>query len=343
MDDREVEQALRAGLADHADEADLTAPVIARARDAVARRRRTRWGAAGAAAAVVLVIGGVAVVTRGGDESGKEPPSVADSGTTDDGPAAGWRTEYYGGVAVDVPADWGYGGAPLPSGRFDVCAPGGPPGYVGRPIVQTDVCIYLRSGWQPTAPYVWLGGNVDPGTYEWDNGYVQETVEVAGTTVTVGSDDAGLRDRILASARAGDLCAATVAGVPAGHLQLTRDGLGRPGPTVLCAYRRQREGDFRLAYARALPGDALAAAVDAAVSTPTADTTGCSADEFVEISGTFVDPFGSGEQRHRVVVVPGCHLVDLGDTRHRLTAAMIEPWVDRGVRSVLFYFIGPQG
>ncbi|KAA1420815.1 hypothetical protein F0U44_00215 [Nocardioides humilatus] len=348
MDDRDVEQTLRAGLAAHADGTDLSAPVAARARESVAHRRRARWSIGAAAAAVVLVVGVVVLATRGGSDDALEPPAIADSGTTSADPAppaAGWRTEYWSGVAVDVPANWSYGGAPTSYDALIVCAPGGPPGYVGRPITLTDVCTYLRSGWQPTAPYVWLGGNVEPGTYEWDNGYVQETIEVAGTTVTVGSDDAGLREQVLATARQQQLCEPTLDEVPSGHLSLTREGLGDPAPSVLCAYRRIQEagGPFELAYAREIDGTVLADTVESAYRISASTGDGCVVDEFVVLSGSFDDLYGSGRQQHRVVLAPTCHYVDLGGALVRMSPERGSPWVDPGVRSTLFYFIGPQG
>ncbi|MEZ0581115.1 hypothetical protein [Nocardioides sp. MH1] len=344
MDERDVEQVLRAGLAGHAERADVTAPVAARARAAVAHRHRTRWGVVAAAAAVVLVIGGAAVLTRGGDDRAAEPPGVADSGTTVADPPAGWRTEYYGGVAVDVPAAWGYGGAPLPSQPLTVCAPGGPPGYVGRPIVQTDVCTYLRSGWQPTAPYVWLGAALAPGTEEWDNGYVQETVEVAGTTVTVGTADAHLRAQVLATVRPGDLCDATLDAVPSGHLDLSREGTGTPRPSTLCAYRRDASGELVLAYGRRIAGRALAESLEA-VSTAPASEAKCDVDELVVLTGDFDDRYGGGpaSQHQELMVAPDCGYVDIGGAPRKLTDAAVHPWADPGVRATLFYFIGPQG
>ena len=113
MDDDELEQALRAGLERRAAEADVTAPVAARARDEVSRRRRTRWGvvrprppwsssSAGSRWRPVAV----ATMAHGRRSSVTRPSDVAPAGSTE------WRTEYWGAVAVDVPADWGYGGAP---------------------------------------------------------------------------------------------------------------------------------------------------------------------------------------------------------------------------------------
>jgi hypothetical protein len=345
MDDRDVEQALRAGLGARADEADVTAPVAARTREVVARRWRTRWSVGGAAAAVVLVVGSVALLTRGDHESGQEPPSVADSGTTEvSPPAAGWRTEYYGGVAVDVPADWGYGGAPLPSARLDVCAPGGPPGYVGRPIVQTDMCTYLRSGWQPAAPYVWLGGNVEPGTYDWDNGYVQETVEVGGVTVTVGSDDAALREQVLASAGESDTrCDASFAGIPPAETGVLDSGDDGPPYAWVCVYRKAEGATrFTLSYATAVdPRDAeRALAAEAAAPDQTSD---CDYDPFefaVLLTGV------PGDRDARTVYETGCGdgAAHLGSgPAKQMVDAGVRPWAAAGVRANMFYFIGPQG
>ena len=112
-----------------------------------------------------------------GDDAEPQLPVADDSPTTDaPSPAAGeWRTEYWRGVAVDVPADWGYGGAPVESaGEIVACYPeamvgadggrvrqSGDQGWVGRPIVVTDVCAlypWLENSpeEEPAAPYVWL-------------------------------------------------------------------------------------------------------------------------------------------------------------------------------------------
>ncbi len=117
-----------------------------------------------------------------------------------------WRTEYWHDMQVDVPADWGYGGAPMDFGGGDTVAcyatamvtadgqrlkrddPTMP--YVGRPIALTDVCqkypfIGPDAG-PPDAPYVWLGAAVEPGTEDLGDGWVQETVEVNGSTADRG-------------------------------------------------------------------------------------------------------------------------------------------------------------
>ncbi len=113
----------------------------------------------------------------------------------------GWRTEQWHDLAVDVPAHWGYGAAPMRLvDDTNICGdlPDGP--YVGRPVHGPDMCWAGDRLPGASAPYVWLGADVEPGTVALGNGTVQETVEVAGTTLTVAADDP-LRRRILASAR----------------------------------------------------------------------------------------------------------------------------------------------
>ena len=98
-----------------------------------------------------MVAAGVAIGGRGGDE----PDPGERVGEPLPAPEQ-WRTEYWHDMRVDVPADWGYGGAPMDDGTDDVvaCWPsamvtadGQPAGarrpdlpYVGRPIALTDVC-----------------------------------------------------------------------------------------------------------------------------------------------------------------------------------------------------------
>lgn len=342
MDERELEQAVRAGLERRAAETDVTAPVVARARAEVGRRRRARWGAGAAAAAVVMVVGGVAVATRDGGDEAKEPPVVDDSSTTDPARTGEWRTEYWGRVAVDVPASWGYGGAPLPNDPLTVCGPGAAPGYVGRPVVLTDVCTSLRSGWQPTAPYVWVGADVEPGTYEWDNGYVQETVEVAGETVTVGSDDAALRDEILATVRTGDepVCATRYAHVPQARTAVIAGAAARPYAWV-CAYRRTEDA-FTLAYAREVDAQEADQALAAQRQAPDQQVD-CDYEPLEFVVVTKVVP---GDRATSTVYETGCaggtaHL-PTGETKEMVDAG-VDPWADRGIPSVLSYFTGPQG
>lgn len=364
MDDHEVEQILRTALERRSAETDVAAPVVDSVRAAAAGRRRTRWSVGVAAAAVLVVVGGVAVATRGGDA---EQQPVADQGTTTDvGPdrVGEWRTEYWGPVAVDVPADWGYGSAPGEADPLLVCAPGEVPGYVGRPIAITDVCVYLRSGWQPTAPYVWLGAAVEPGTYEWDNGYVQETVEVAGTTVTVGTDDPALRERILASARASgnELCRA--------DLPTTRpvfDHDGDPARAValrVCAYRDPNPVDggplVSLTYGVELGHRAVDSYLAALEDAPAPEDQ-CPGTDYVEAEWVVLILMDArGGVVRTDVVHTACPGIDIAAEGLRgfetvpLTPDAVEPWARNGIPAVVYgptggkgamidSFIGPQG
>ena len=182
--DTELERAFRQGLRHAADRAGVGVPLADLAHAAARARRRRRWAAVGAVAAVVAV-SGVAVAVQPGDGPDRGPTDhvVADP-TTAAPPITEWRAESWHGLTVDVPADWGWGTAPLTLADDEgplVC--GGPgasmsPGtggpdaetpYVGRPIMLSDVC---QGGPLPSpeAPYVWLGADVEPGTVDVGDG-----------------------------------------------------------------------------------------------------------------------------------------------------------------------------
>ena len=73
-------------------------------------RRRGRVVQA-AVLAVVLLVGGVAFVAH----QSRTPPGATSYPSTQ--APQSWRYESYAGVQVQVPADWGWGGAPL---RMDI-------------------------------------------------------------------------------------------------------------------------------------------------------------------------------------------------------------------------------
>lgn len=363
MDEREIEQVLRAGLEAKAFDADVAVPVVTRAREQVARRRRTRWSVGAAAASVVLVVGGIAALTAGGErkESG-EPPVVNRPTVTElPGGNASWRTEYWGGVAVDVPIVWGFGGAPAESGGEVVaCYPEsivgpdgsrrrpGERGWVGRPIAVTDVCA--RYPWieyspqeEPAAPYVWLGAEVEPGTVEYDNGYVQETIEVAGTTVTVAHDDADLREVILDSARPGRLCDVALPGIPDPRAGVAPERRGGLILAEVCAYRLGDTGELELSYAAPIePADAESAFA-AAEQAPAArgDCIDLSF-ELVVLHATYNDEFPNDVLERTAVYETGCGgtvALGAGDVRV-LTPEAVAPWAANGIPAVVY---GPSG
>jgi len=368
MDESEIERVLRAGLEAKAADADVAVPVAERARVEVGRRRRTRWGVGvAAAAAVVLVVGGVAVATGGGDAETKQPPVVSEPTATDEVRPAdlmAWRTEYWGGVAVDVPADWGYGGAPFRSGREALaCYPEamvgpdgsrlrqpGDRGWVGRPIGMTDVCagypwIEHSPQEEPAAPYVWLGAAVEVGTVDYDNGFVQETIEVAGTALTVATDDVELREEILGSARAGHLCAPTLAAIPYPRTGAASDRRGGLVRAAICAYRRDGEGPYQLSYAAELDRVDAEQAFAAAERAPVAGIPpDCDYEpfEFVLLDATYNDEFPNDVLDRTAVYEMGCGgSIALGNGPARqLTAAAVEPWAGNGIPSVV---VGPTG
>ncbi|KAA1428878.1 hypothetical protein [Nocardioides antri] len=359
MDEREVERVFRDGLQARAEDADVAVPVVARALAEVRHRRHRRWAvSAAAAAAVVLVVGGVEVLTNRSDDPAS-PPVVDDGPWTEVRPPTEddkWRTEYWQGVAVDVPVEWGYGGAPT-DGRT-ACYPEamvGPDGsrlegaieqgWVGRPIAVTDVCALVPDAWEPTAPFAWLGADVEPGTYEYADGYVQETIEVAGTTVTVGTDDADLREEILASARPGHLCEPTLAKIPRASAGASIERRGGLILAQVCAYRREGPGGFDLSYATELSPAAVETAFAAAERAPAPPPVDCAGQrsEFVVLHATYNDEFPNDVLDRTAVYDMFCGgTVDLGPGPglRALTPAAVEPLARNGIPSVVY---GPSG
>lgn len=381
MDERELEQTLRAGLAAHAEEADTTAPVAARVRADVGRRRRTRWGAVAVAAAVVVVAGGVAVATVGDRDTAT--PTVGETPAIDD--ADGWRTEYWADVAVDVPADWGYGGAPSDERGRIACYPAPMvtadgrwldqlpsdtevAGYVGRPVMLTDDCAGYGAGvpFESSGPFVWLGAAVPPGVVERD-GFVQETVEVDGTTVTVGTADDALRERILSSVRGGEMCMSELPRL--GEIAHDRPSSSGTTPVSLrvCAYSAAEDGDsVELTYAADLGGEALADYQEALDGAARGWVDGCPTLDYAGNTWVVLEVVDAqGAVLRQDVVSTQCGLsVTTGADRlsgergqpFELSAALVEPWADGGIAAtvpgyvltpanywVYDYFIGPLG
>lgn len=367
MDERDVERVLREGLEAKADRADVTVPVVARARAEVGRRRRTRWSVGGAAAAVVLVVGGVAVATSGGDTPTEPPLSDPTSADAQPEEVSPWRTEYWQGVALAVPKEWGYGGAPsgsvpnavacwpaamvLPDGSRPAGREEDPElGWVGRPISLTDVCAgypWIENSPQeePTAPYAWLGAAVEPGIVEYANGYVEETIEVDGVTVTVATDDADLREEILGSARPGHMCESTLPDLPGARAGVAADRHGGLILAEVCAYRRDEpDGDYHLSYAADVAAVDAEAAFAAAERAPAAPPIDCAGDrfEFVVLHATYHDAFPNDVLDRTAVFDMFCGgSVNLGRGGFRaLTADAVEPWANNGIPAVV---TGPTG
>lgn len=363
-EDQDLERMVRAGLDRHASEVDTAVPVAARARTAARRRRATRVVAGAGAMAVAAALVTAVVV----DRTGSDPDGggvVVDSPSPDPLPT-GWRTEYWHDVQVDVPDAWGWGTTPVSPNRGEVEAYfcGGPGAmvladgtreanadpsvpYVGRPIMLSDMCVGQTASQVPTAPYVWLGADLEPGTVDLGDGWVQETREVNGSTVTVGSDDQALRERILGSAGGGETCMANLEKPPTVDSMLT-EGMGTVRSAQVCAYSRREGHGLDLVYATSLDAHDAADYSDALWAAPAAnDPEHCAPSdltEYVVVTLTGDDPYGTEPVTQDSVVTLGCDLVERtpGDYA-RLTEAATTPWSRNGLQAVLFHFIGMLG
>ena len=292
----------------------------------------------------------LALVLLGSCTSDPDRPSP--SRTAAPRAAADWRTEYWRDVAVDVPAGWGWGSVPVGADRV-VCgpAPGGA-GYVGRPIATSDLCTPLEL--PPAAPYVWLGAEVGPGTVDLGEGWVQQTTEVAGETITVATDDAALRERILSSARpAGGPCESSIDRAPAGRFDWTTEGVGDLVSAELCVFRREGRGGLDLAYASAMTRSEVRRLLDAVLRADAASRRPCPEDdEVLVVRSVFTDRFGrpGARLRQEVVVRPTCGVVEVGPAppaivhrRSALTDAVTRALSVGGAGAVSRLLIGPLG
>lgn len=366
MDERELEQRMRDGLERRAGEVDLdrAAGLVAAARrDGAGRRAVARgpWVMGLAAASVLTVLGGTALVLNDDGDGGRDDV-VADP-TTGAPVVSEWRTEYWRAARIDVPADWGWGGAP----QRDFVAVGEPATddiidcgaaayvradgerilngdaavpYVGRPVMQTDACLGLEQGdWQPpNAPYVWLGSPVEEGTVEFTNGYVMETVEVNGSRISVATHDAGLRRQILDTATGGTTCIAEYDGAPE-IVAVPREGVPVPTGMTVCAYQRDEDGNAQLVYATHV-GAPAAQAFRAGIASAPAEP--CSPQqtghEWVLLT---VEGEGGLRQDH-LVHLGECSGIQLlpGSELLALTEEDVAPWAVDGIPA---YLVGPYG
>jgi hypothetical protein len=345
-DDPELECLVRASLDTHAGEVDTAVPVGARARAGVRRRRTGRLAVGAAVAAVAAVAVTAVLVERDVPTGSEDTPAVSGPATPGVSVADGWRREYWHGVHVDVPAAWGWGTAPVRTGvdnddRLYLCGgPGAmrtPAGgqsvnpddavaYVGRPIMLSDLCIGGDSLENPKTPYVWLGADLPPGISDVGDGYTQVTVEVAGTTVTVGSDDVDRRKQILASVAAGGPCAPSLDAPPV----VAGDDAD---PGTVCAYRPESDGTYSLVYGAVLDASVVARTEQLVASSPVL-TGDCLSPE----GGEWVSLAAGG--RGFVVDLTCPAITDPDGNMHRLTPAMVRPWAVGGLPATVY---GPYG
>ncbi|HEU5469176.1 MAG TPA: hypothetical protein VFV67_00875 [Actinophytocola sp.] len=282
---------------------------------------------------LVLAVAGVLVaVFWRGDTPRAAPPAAPPAGSVTDLPT-GWRWEAYGGVEVQVPADWGNGIANYPPCLSrEKHQP-----HVGRPgVVPLVMCsgppvpaLELR------APYLWFSNNVSADRVQtYDGGWVSQTRTVAGTTFTVFSDDPDLRTRILGSAR--PAAGATNPACPADHPARTnrdaRPDPGKPGlapveSITVCRYSLTGNGPAVLSTSQ-LTGDQAAAVSRAILAAPEGtgpDSPDNCAAEYAAGDELVVLRIAGGTEV--VVRYSGCvgHGFDDGHTRRKLTADAIRP------------------
>jgi hypothetical protein len=341
--------------------------VSATARERVLRgvRPRRRWArpVLGASLAVAATVAGIALVTRDVPTRSLVDPDPADSSPTQGAEPDRWRTEYWRDVQVEVPADWWYGGGALgsassPSACFPepMVSPSGSrgddadaAGYVGRPIYLTDVCLGDADTAVPQVPSLWFDPPLETGTVELGEGWVRETVAVNGSRISVATQDAALRQQILASATGGETCLAN------------RDDLAdpwtEPQPTdergpVVCAYRAEGREAW-LSYAAPLADGQVRDFTTAFEAAPAWVPDGRECD----LGGPGSEWVVLHVDAATYVVHPGwfgCPVVSSGDKVVELTPALVEPWATGGIPAVvqgptggkgamLDSFIGPMG
>jgi hypothetical protein len=362
MDDRELERLMKEGLERRASTVDESAAgqlVASAHRNAAARPWRTT-AVMGLAAASVAGIAFATVALNDDDirSGGRDKTNDPATGS----PVTEWRTEYWRDTKVDVPADWGWGGAPSPdivdpesgsNGEPIDCgamAYIGPEGvrflngdrsvpYVGRPLMMTDACMggFTPGQWRPpTAPYVWLGAPVEPGTVEFSNGYVMETVEVNGSTVSVATKDPELRREILATTGGGETCMSDYDGAPTIQA-VPREGVPEVTGMTVCAYTED-DGHAQLTYVTNVGAEAARNFKDAVGRTPVADCRPGNSNEWVllTVEGT------EGIRQEHLVQLGECSGIELipGGELIELTDETVSPWAVDGIPA---YVVGPYG
>lgn len=284
----------------------------------------------------------------GGEASGELPDTAT------------WRTEVYSDVAVEVPADWGWGAGPysprvmnqvwcpdrvvLPDGNF-VSYTKAP--HVARPDGLTDACLlptHLPSG---GPAMLWFDAGYPDGVRTIGE-RTAETRTVAGIAVTVVDDDAARRTAILASARL--VQGTDVAGCrptaenPGG---ISPEGIGPVVSLSACLYRRgPNDGYYRIASARlpAAVGERLVDAVyTGSRNPPLSSCRTLEPEQVVTLVVTNRDVNGAPGAllRTRFFVDPRCgNLIDAHGQVKPLTEEMLG-WVSGPMRAHLVSDVAP--
>ena len=278
-------------------------------------------------------------LTPGLQASASAAPT-APAGTSAGAPA-GWRTEWFRTVAVDVPDDWGWSQSPIdgPSRLFRCTDDRGLEPYVGRPVFGSDVCLANDPAPPPEHPYLWFDAPLDAGSEDLGDGWVRETIVLDGVRLSVASDDPDLRAAVLGSARPQDDCPPDLSERLPGRFDTTTEGPGTLLTAIVCAYRvldQDRDAVPVLAYAT-VADEADVRAVwqrrerlqDCLVE-PTLTS------EVVVLATTTRDDFGAADAAplvQRIVALVACEQAQ----------RVVDPVVDAGIEETLATYLGPMG
>ena len=310
----------------------------------VAREPRRRGRAVRAAVlAIVLLVGGVAYVAH----ESRTPVGVISYPSG--GARQTWRYESYGGVQVQVPADWGWGGAPF---RMDIfhgknslgsCGSSqaavqptedgssyvsSATGFTGRPVKMSDSCMSWGSdGTMPSGDALWFASPLDVGQRS-VGPVVAETREVGGQHVTVFSAHSALRRQILGTAQVVDTDANGCPTQPVLRPTPGPDGL-RPDAMSVCAYS-QDSGTAVLLWSGEVVRRAAQEYVDTLrTASPDATPAACP----TVPSGTWValGVHGDGGTRWDLVDLSCARIRSTDGAQWPLTRATVSDWAGGGV------------
>lgn len=203
--DDHVAVALERTFATYAEQAPRAAGLPERVRRAQRRRVVARAGVGTGAALAVAAAIVVPMVLSGGSGDETEPAVldhlvVVDQPPAVDPPEAGWRWESYGGVELQVPADWDRGTTGMPWCLEDGTEAGKP--YVGRPQGAIPLILCRDAALSEMGDrYVWFGSIEPVGTVTDVGGWVRETRQIGDVVVSIKLDDAAMAERIFETAR----------------------------------------------------------------------------------------------------------------------------------------------
>jgi sigma-70-like protein len=304
-------------------------------------RRRGRVVHA-AVLAVVLLLGGVALVSR----LSQTPAGVISYPSTQ--APQSWRYESYAGVQVQVPATWGWGGAPLrmdifhgkdhlgSCGSSTAAVPSSedPSSYVsnataftGRPMKLSNTCVPWGSdGTMPSTDALWFASPLDGGRRDVGS-VVAETRAVGDQHITVFSAQSALRRQILGTARLVDTDANGCPSAPVVQPAPGPAGL-RPGSLSVCAYS-QDTGTAVLLWSSEVSGQAAQRYAGSLRRGSAARHVACPSVP----SGTWValGLHGDGGTRWDLVDLTCSRIRSTGNTQWPLTPATVRDWGGGGV------------